>query len=131
MPPRRPTGETTRKRNPARDPRPPAAEYRTKAAHEAADAAWRASRSGGPEPSGDPLSGIMAVVEPAASTGGNAKLASALRRSFSAIGLDGAYVTPARPETLLEELLSLEPAVLVAVGPGAARAVDASGYPLA
>jgi hypothetical protein len=45
------------------------------------------------------------------------------------VNLDGAYVTWSSPD-LLEEILSLEPGALVAVGPGAARAIDAIGYPL-
>ena len=54
----------------------------------------------------------------------------ALRRSLAAVKLDKAYVTWTHPD-LLEELLSLEPSALVAVGPGAARAIDSLAYPLA
>ena len=110
---------------------PPArAEYEAKVTHETA-AALRRARPDAPYPSGDPLSGIVLVAEPAPSTSGSARLADALRRSLSAVGLEGAYVTWSPAVSLLEELLSLEPAVLVAVGPGAARAVDDAGYGLA
>ena len=98
--------------------------------HEAEGSSRRSARPDLPYPSGDPLSGIVLVAEPAPSTAGSARLADALRRSLSAVGLDEAYVTWAPSGPLLEELLSLEPTILVAVGPGAARAVDDAGYSL-
>lgn len=105
-------------------------DYRVKIAHEADAASRRASRPDIPYPSGDPLSGIVLVADPAPSTAGSARLADALRRSLSAVGLEDAYVTWSSAGLLLEELLSLEPTVLVAVGPGAARAVDDANYAL-
>jgi hypothetical protein len=91
--------------------------------------ARRSKRAGLPQPFGNPLSGVVLVAESPAGTEG-AKMVDALRRSLAAVSLDEAYVTWSSPD-LLEELLSLEPAVLVAVGPSTARAIDAAGYPLA
>ena len=86
----------------------------------------------GPSPFGDPLSGITLVTERVTEEGApetEARMADALRRSLAAVKLDRAYVTWTHPD-LLEELLSLEPSALVAVGPGAARAIDSLAYPL-
>jgi hypothetical protein len=87
----------------------------------------------GPAPFGDPLSGVVIVVESTAGTksdadAANARLVDALRRSLAAIKLDRAYVTWSGPN-LLEEILSVEPAALVAIG-SATHAIDSSGYPL-
>ena len=110
---------------------PPAADdYGAKVSHEAETASGRSARPDLPYPSGDPLSGIVLVGEPAPSAAGSARLADALRRSLCAVSLDAAYVTWSPPDVLREELLSLEPTVLVAVGPGAARAVDDAGHAL-
>ncbi len=110
---------------------PPATgDYGAKVSHETEAASRRSARPDLPCPSGDPLSGIVLVAEPAPSTAGSARLADALRRSLSALGLDAAYVTWSASGPLREELLSMEPTVLVAVGPGAARAVDEAGYAL-
>lgn len=59
------------------------------------------------------------------------RVLDALARSLSAIGLSGAYVTPAGTGLLREEILSVEPSALVAVGPGAAREIDTLAHPLA
>ena len=56
-------------------------------------------------------------------------MVDALRRSLAAVKLEGAYVTCSHPH-LLEEMLSLEPTALVAIGP-AAHAIDSLNYPLA
>lgn len=104
--------------------------YKAKVMHEAEGVPRRSARPDLPYPSGDPLSGIVLVAEPAPSTAGSARLADALRRSLSAVDLDAAYVTWSPSSPLLEELLSLEPTILVTVGPGAARAVDDAGYAL-
>lgn len=108
-------------------------DYEAKVSHEAASLARRAARTGLPQPFGDPLSGVVLIAEPAAEvtdTGTNAKMADALERSLAAVKLDEAYVTWSHPD-LLEEILSLEPRALVAVGPTAARTIDSFGYPLA
>jgi hypothetical protein len=118
---------------PATDPSPPASDdYGAKTSREAAQSARRATRTG-PEPFGDPLSGILLIAEPAAGAANvraNAGVVDALRRSLATVKLDGAYVTWPHSD-LLEEILSLEPGALVAVGPAAARAIDSLDYPLA
>jgi hypothetical protein len=60
----------------------------------------------------------------------SAKLINALQRSLAAVKLDRAYVTWPSGD-LFEEILSVEPRALVAVGPDAAHAIDSLGYPLA
>jgi hypothetical protein len=117
---------------PANDAPPPASDYRTKTLREAAQTARRATRTG-PEPFGDPLSGILLVAEPAAGAMNarvNARVVDALRRSLATVKLDAAYVTWPHSD-LLEEILSLEPGALVAVGSAAARAIDSLNNPLA
>ena len=106
----------------------PAGDYGAKTLREAAQTARRATRTG-PEPFGDPLSGILLVAEPAAGAA-NAGVADALRRSLATVKLDAAYVTWSHSD-LLEEILSLEPGALVAVGTSAARAIDSLAYSLA
>lgn len=116
---------------PANDSPPPATDdYRVKTSREATRLARQAIRTG-PEPFGDPLSGVVLVAEPTADAAASAdEVVDALRRSLAALKLDGTYVTWPHP-SLLEEILSLEPGALVAVGPAAARAIDSSDYPLA
>ena len=109
---------------------PPAAtsDYKAKIAHEVAWLARQATRARLPQPFGDPTSGIVLVVEPVTEATGAATV-DALQRSLAAVKLDEAYVTWSHPN-LLEEILSLEPDALVAIGPAAARAIDSCGYPL-
>jgi hypothetical protein len=71
----------------------------------------------------------LLVVEPAAGAA-NARVVDALRRSLATVRLDEAYVTWTH-SNLLEEILSLEPGALVAIGPAAVRAIDSLNYPLA
>jgi hypothetical protein len=104
---------------------PPAANaYGAKTSHETSRLARRIRRTGFPPPFGDPLSGVVLVAEPA-----SARAVDALQRSLAAVKLDDAYVTWPSSD-LLEEILSVEPGALVAVGPTAARAIDTLGYPL-
>ena len=105
-----------------------ASAYEAKVSQEAGQLARRSKHAKLPQPFGDPLSGIMLVIE---SSGGpaEAEIVEALRLSLATVKLDRAYVTWSSPN-LLEEILSLEPGALVAVGPTSARAIDASGYPL-
>lgn len=105
-------------------------DYAAKVAQEVEEASRHAARPDLPYPSGDPFSGIVLVAEPAPTTAGSARLTDALRRSLAAVGLDAAYLTWSGADPLREELLSLEPTVLVAVGPGAARTVDDASYAL-
>ena len=100
--------------------------YEEKTSHEVARLVRGSKRAGLPRPFGDPLSGVVLVAErdPA-----SAEVADALRRSLAAIKIDRAYVTWPSSD-LLEEILSLEPSALVAVGPAAARVIDDLNYPL-
>lgn len=108
--------------------RTPSEDYREKAAHEAARLARRARAAGLREPLGLPTpGGVLLVAEPP----GYAAEDRALALSLSAVGLEEAYVTRASGEPLREELHALEPQVLVAVGPEAARALDGLHNPLA
>lgn len=77
-------------------------------------------------PMGDSDSGVLLVLEPPES----AAVLDALRRSLDNVGHPRARVVPA-DERLLPEILSGCPAAIVAVGPGAARALDGLEYPLA
>lgn len=114
---------------PATDSLPPTSgDYGAKTSREAARLACQATRTG-PEPFGDPLSGILLIAEPSAEAA-NAGVVDALRRSLAAVKLDRAYVTWPHSD-LLEEILSLEPGALVVLGPAAARAIDSLDYPLA
>jgi hypothetical protein len=83
--------------------------------------------SGHPAPLGDPTSGVMLVVEQPAGP----RVLQALDRSLKTVGLPQAYVTYASTGLLAQEVLAIEPHALVAVGPGAAREIDALDYPLA
>ncbi len=103
-------------------------DYEAKISQEAVLLARRSHRIG-LEPFGDPLSGVVLVMERPAEVV-NSRLTDALRRCLAAVKLDRAYATWSSPH-LLEEILSLEPGVLVAVGPTAARSIDFLNYPLA
>lgn len=105
---------------------PSAREYAAKTSHEVSGLAQRGKHTA-LEPFGDPLSGIVLVAEPP--TVEAVRTVDALRRSLAAVKLDLAYVTWA--PLSLEEILALEPTVLVAVGPAAARSMDSLHYPLA
>ena len=105
-----------------------ARDYEAKTSHETARLARRATHAGLPQPFGDPLSGIVLVAEPSTEPT-VARMVDALRRSFAAVKLDRVYVTWSHPD-LLEEILSIEPDVLVATGPNASRAIDSCNYPL-
>jgi hypothetical protein len=109
-------------------PPPAYGDYEAKISREATRRAVRVARNG-PQPFGDPLSGILLIAEPAAGAA-NAGVVDALCRSLATVKLDKAYVTWPHPD-LLEEILSLELDALVAVGPAATRAIDSLDYPLA
>jgi hypothetical protein len=83
-------------------------------------------RAGHPAPLGDPTSGIVLVVEQPVGP----RILQALERSLKTVELPEAYVTFASTGLLAREILAAEPHALVAVGPGAAREIDALGYPL-
>jgi hypothetical protein len=83
--------------------------------------------AGHPAPRGDPASGVVLLVEQPVGP----RLLQALDRSLKTVGLPEAYVTYASTGLLYQELLNTEPHALVAVGPGAAREIDALDHPLA
>jgi hypothetical protein len=107
--------------------RNPAEDYQRKAEQELETISRRLRQDAHPLPSGDPASGLMLVVEDPAGP----RLLDALHRSLAAIGLPDAYVTYASSGLLRQELHAADPALLVAVGPRAARSIDGLAYPLA
>jgi hypothetical protein len=108
-------------------PRSAASEYRAKVAHEFSLLSRLIKQSGHPTPLGDPTSGVMLVVEQPIGP----RILQALERSLKTVGLPEAYVTYASTGLLAQEILAAEPHALVAVGPGAARDIDAFEHPLA
>ncbi len=102
-------------------------DYRAKTGHEISTLSRRIKSSGHPAPLGDPSSGIVLVVEGPVGP----RVLQALGRSLKTVGLPEAYVTYAPTGTLAEEILATEPHALVAVGPAAAREIDALDHPLA
>ncbi len=108
-------------------PRDAASDYRAKVAHEISHLSRLMKEAGHPAPRGDPASGVVLLVEQPVGP----RLLQALDRSLKTVGLPEAYVTYASTGLLAQELLSAEPHALVAVGPGAAREIDALGHPLA
>jgi len=104
-----------------------AGDYRAKVAHEISRLSKRMKESGYPAPLGDPSSGVVLVVEQPVGP----RVLQALDRSLKTVGLPEAYVTYASTGLLAQEVLAIEPHALVAVGPGAAREIDALDYPLA
>jgi hypothetical protein len=107
--------------------RQPQEEYRAKITHEFSRLSRLIKSSGYPAPLGDPASGIMLVVEQPVGP----RVLQALGRSLQTVGLPDAYVTYASTGLLAQEILAAEPHALVAVGPGAARDIDALEHPLA
>lgn len=117
-----PAGPPARKR-PSRSPED---DYREKARHEARRVARRLKQAGHPAPPGDPASGVVIVVSQPVGP----RLLNALQRSLEAVNLPDAYATWSSTGLLLEEILALQPSVLAAIGPEAARSVDSLNYPL-
>jgi hypothetical protein len=110
-----------------RAPRDAGSDYRAKVAHEISHLSRLMKEAGYPAPLGDPTSGAMLVVEQPVGP----RILQALERSLKAVDLPEAYVTYASTGLLAREILAAEPHSLVAVGPGAAREIDALGHPLA
>jgi len=108
-------------------PRDAAGEYRDKTAHEISRLASRSTEAGYPAPLGDPTSGVVLVLEQPVGP----RALTALQRSLQTVGLPQAYVTYEATGLLAKELQAAEPQVLVAIGAGAARDIDAIDYPLA
>jgi hypothetical protein len=113
-----------------RTPRPPrgaASDYQAKVAYEISHLSRLMKEAGHPAPRGDPASGVVLLVEQLVGP----RVLQALDRSLKTVGLPDAYVTYASTGLLYQEVLSTEPHALVAVGPGAAREIDALDHPLA
>lgn len=111
---------------PRKAPRDSASDYRAKVSYEADRLSRRAKQAGSPAPLGNPSSGVMLAVEPPVGP----RLIQALERSLEAVGLAQAYVTWTESGHLLQEIAAFEPDALIAVGPQAARELDALDYPL-
>jgi hypothetical protein len=118
------------KGNEKRTPRPPrdaASDYQAKVAHEISHLSRLMKEASHPAPRGDPTSGVVLLVEQPVGP----RVLQALDRSLKTIGLPEAYVTFTSTGLLYQEVLATEPHALVAVGPGAAREIDALDHPLA
>jgi hypothetical protein len=107
-------------------PRDAAGDYTRKTAYEASRLSSRMKKGGHPAPLGDPTSGVVLVLE---QPFGPSAL-EALQLSLQAVGLQQAYVTYESTGLLAQEIRTTEPNVLVAIGTGAARDIDAIDYPL-
>jgi hypothetical protein len=108
-------------------PRDAASDYRAKVAHEISHLSRLMKEAGHPAPLGDPASGVVLVVEQPVGP----RALQALDRSLKTLDLSEAYVTYTSTGLLAQEILAAEPRALAAVGPGAAREIDALSYPLA
>lgn len=106
--------------------RSPGDDYRKKAIQEATGIARRLKQAGHPAPLGDPASGLVVVVDQPVGP----RLVEALQRSLEAVKLPDSYVTWSSTGLLLEEILCLQPSVLVSIGPGSGQDIDALNYPL-
>ena len=107
-------------------PRDAAGDYREKTAYEISHLSKRMKEQGHPTPLGDPTSGVVLVLEQPVGP----RVLEALKRSLEAVGLPDAYVTYESTGLLPQEIPATEPQALVAIGPGAARDIDAVDYPL-
>jgi len=107
-------------------PRDAASDYRKKTVYEAARLSSRMKGEGHPAPLGDPTSGVVLVLEQPFGP----RTLQALKLSLQAVGLQEAYVTYESTGLLAQEIQVAEPHVLVAIGTGAARDIDAIDYPL-
>ncbi len=59
------------------------------------------------------------------------RVIEALNLSLGSLDLSRAYVTYSSTGLIMQEILTSEPTVLVAIGPGAAQEIDELEYPLA
>ena len=109
-----------------RRPRDAAGDYTHKTAYEISRLSSRMKEGGHPAPLGDPTSGIVLVLEQPFGP----RTFQALELSLQAVGLQQAYVTYESTGLLSQEIQTTEPNVLVAIGTGAARDIDAIDYPI-
>lgn len=111
------------RRSPARSPE---ADYRARAERELVGISAAILASGNPPPSGDPLLGIFVLLgQPV-----GPRPLEALSLSLHAVGIPDAYVTFTATDQLSRELRLIEPHLLLAVGPDAAREIDDLQHPL-
>jgi hypothetical protein len=103
-----------------------AGDYARKTAYEAARLSNRIKQEGHPAPLGDPTSGLVLVLEEPFGP----RTIEALELSLQALRLEQAYVTYESTGLLAQQIQTTEPGVLVAIGAGAARDIDAVDYPL-
>ena len=109
-----------------RKPRDAAGDYTRKTEYEVSRLAGRMKKEGHPAPLGDPTSGVVLVLEQPFSP----RTLDALALSLQSVGLPEAYITYESTGLLAQEIQAIQPQVLVAIGAGAARDVDAIDYPL-
>jgi hypothetical protein len=103
-----------------------AGDYTRKTVYEATRLKGRMKQEGHPAPLGDPTSGVVLVLEEPFGP----RTIEALELSLQALRLEQAYVTYESTGLLAQQIQTTEPAVLVAIGAGAARDIDAIDYPL-
>jgi hypothetical protein len=104
-----------------------AGDYTRKTAYEVFRLSNLMKEGGHPAPLGDPTSGLVLVLEQPFGP----RTLEALELSLQALSLQQAYVTYESTGLLAQEIQITEPIVLVAIGAGAARDIDAIDYPLA
>ena len=103
-----------------------ATDYARKTSYEATCLSNHMKQGGHPAPLGDPTSGVVLVLEKPFGP----RTIEALELSLQALRLQQAYVTYESTGLLAREILATQPQVLVAIGPGSARDIDAIDYPL-
>ncbi len=103
-----------------------AGDYTRKTAYEVTRLSNRMKQEGHPAPLGDPTSGLVLVLEEPFGP----RTIEALELSLKALSLQRAYVTYESTGLLAQQIQTTEPGVLVAIGAGAARDIDAIDYQL-
>lgn len=101
-------------------------DYREKVLHETSVISRTLRQRGYPAPLGYATSGIMLLVEQPIGP----RILDAVERSLRSVSLPDAYVTWSFTGLLMREILAVQPSVVVAVGPGAARDLDELDHPL-
>jgi hypothetical protein len=107
-------------------PRDAAGDYVGKTTYEISRLSSRMKEGGHPAPLGDSTSGVVLVLEEPSGP----RTLQALELSLQAVRLQQAYITYESTGLLAHEIHATEPNVLVAIGAGAARHIDAIDYPL-
>lgn len=102
-------------------------DYSAKVRHEASHLSRLIREAGHPAPSGDPASGMVVLLEQPVGP----RVIEALNLSLGSLDLSRAYVTYSSTGLLMQEILTSEPTILVAIGPGAAQEIDELEYPFA